>query len=75
MEINIPAIVVEVTNAFMAYERALSVNDVDTLDAYFWNSPITLRYGPDGTCRGMKRFHRSAAVGTSKASTASFEIP
>jgi hypothetical protein len=65
MEINIPAIVVEVTNAFMAYERALSVNDVDTLDAYFWNSPITLRYGPDGTLQGheaISSFRRSRNI-------------
>jgi hypothetical protein len=46
---NIPAIVAEVTDAFMAYERALSTNDLDTIDALFWNSPLTLRYGPDGT--------------------------
>lgn len=52
MEINIPAVVAEVTEAFTAYEKALSTNDLDALDAYFWNSPLTLRYGPDGTLQG-----------------------
>lgn len=44
-EINIPEVVAEVTAAFMAYERALVANDVAVLDAMFWKSPKTLRYG------------------------------
>lgn len=44
-EINIPEVVAEVTQAFERYERALVANDVATLDALFWNSPRTLRYG------------------------------
>ncbi len=45
LEINIPEIVEEVTASFMRYERALIANDVAELDALFWNSPHTLRYG------------------------------
>jgi hypothetical protein len=45
LEINIPEIVAEVTAAFMRYERALIANDVAGLDALFWNSPHTLRFG------------------------------
>ena len=45
LEINIPEIVAEVTEAFMQYERALVTNDVAALDAMFWNSPKTLRFG------------------------------
>jgi ketosteroid isomerase-like protein len=45
IEINIPEIVAEVTEAFMRYERALVANDVAALDAMFWNSPNTLRFG------------------------------
>ena len=45
IEINTPEIVTEVTEAFMRYERALVSNDVAVLDATFWNSPHTLRYG------------------------------
>ena len=52
MEINIPEIVAEVTEAFMRYETALGSNDVDTLDTLFRESPLTLRYGPNGTLLG-----------------------
>jgi hypothetical protein len=44
-EINIPEVVAEVTEAFARYERALVANDVAQLDALFWNSPRTLRFG------------------------------
>ncbi len=46
MEINIPEIQEEVTEAFWAYERALLGNDVEGLKEIFWNSPHTLRYAP-----------------------------
>jgi len=45
LEINNPDIVDEVTRAFADYESALVNNDVATLDALFWQSPYTLRYG------------------------------
>ena len=44
-EINIPEVHAEVTAAFQRYEAALNSNDVATLDALFWQSPHTLRYG------------------------------
>ena len=44
-EINNPEVVAEVMQAFERYERALVANDVATLDALFWNSAHTLRYG------------------------------
>ena len=52
MEINIPEVVREVTNSFERYEQALSNNDLDTIDSLFRDSPLTLRYGPDGTLLG-----------------------
>jgi hypothetical protein len=52
MLINIPEIVAEVTKVFMEYERALSINDLDTIDTLFWKSNLTLRYGPNGTLVG-----------------------
>ncbi len=52
MDINIPEIVAEVTEAFRRYEAALGGNDIDTIDSLFWNSPLTLRYGPNGTLLG-----------------------
>ena len=45
IEINIPEVVAEVTEAFERYERALVANDVAALDAMFWNNPNTLRFG------------------------------
>ena len=45
MDINIPEVVAEVEQAFARYERALVTNDIAELDALFWKSPHTLRYG------------------------------
>jgi hypothetical protein len=45
MEINRPDTVAEVEAAFARYEAALVGNDVETLDALFWASPHTIRYG------------------------------
>lgn len=52
MEINIPEVVAEVTEAFMRYEVALCANDLPTIDQLFRESPLTLRYGPNGTLLG-----------------------
>jgi len=51
-DINIPEVVAEVTEVNDRYERALTTNDLDTLDSLFWNSGLTLRYGPNGTLLG-----------------------
>ena len=45
MIVNDPSVLAEVTQAFELYEAALLSNDVDALDAFFWQSPLTLRYG------------------------------
>jgi len=45
MEINQPAVLAEVTEAFRRYEHALLANDVDALEAFFWASRHTVRYG------------------------------
>lgn len=45
MELNLPHVVAEMTEAFSRYEAALTSNDVAVLDELFWNSPLTLRYG------------------------------
>ena len=52
MIINKPDVVAEVTEAFLQYEKALTTNDVPMIDQLFWNSPQTLRYGPNGTLLG-----------------------
>lgn len=45
MRLNDPAVLAEVTAAFQAYEKALNNNDVATLTALFWTSPLTVRFG------------------------------
>lgn len=45
MKINDPTILAEVEAAFAEYEKALTTNDVETLDRLFRNAPETLRYG------------------------------
>jgi hypothetical protein len=44
-EIDLPDVVAEVTEAFAAYEKALTSNDVAALDALFRRDSRTLRYG------------------------------
>jgi len=65
MKVDNPEIVAEVTKAFNEYEQALSMNDLDTLDRLFWNNPLTLRYGPNGTLIGheaISRFRRERNI-------------
>ena len=45
MSVNIPEILAELKSAFGKYEKALNDNDVGVLNALFWNSPHTVRYG------------------------------
>lgn len=45
MKMNDPAVLAEVEAAFAVYEKALTSNDVATLDALFKDTPLTLRYG------------------------------
>ncbi len=65
IEINIPEVVAEVEKAFARYERALVANDIAELDALFWKSPHTLRYGATENLYGYDeiaafRAHRPA---------------
>ena len=48
MQIDLPEVVAEVKAAFDRYEKALTSNDVATLDAIFRDGPQTIR-----TCRAM----------------------
>ena len=65
MEVNIPEIVAEVTEAFMKYEKAIRANDVETINELFWEDEKTLRYGPNGTLVGhvaLSAFRRSQDI-------------
>lgn len=45
LALNLPGPLGELTAACDQYETALMENDLDRLDALFWDSPLTLRYG------------------------------
>jgi ketosteroid isomerase-like protein len=45
MDINLPTVVNEVSAAFVEYERALVANDIEAMNALFWEAPETVRYG------------------------------
>ena len=45
MDINLPEVKAEVEAAFARYEQALMANDAEALQALFWNSDLTIRYG------------------------------
>jgi hypothetical protein len=53
-EINLPDVLAEVTAVFAEYEDALVNNKVEVLDALFWNSPHTLRYGAGENLYGFE---------------------
>lgn len=53
MEINNPAVVAEVEAAFARYEAALVSNDLATLDASFWESGHTIRFGVGENLHGI----------------------
>src|SRR5262249_46412970 len=59
MEIDLPEVVAEVRAAFDRYEKALNANDVDVLDASFWNDPRTIRYSLTDNGYGFTAIHAS----------------
>jgi hypothetical protein len=62
MVIDDPEVVAEVRAAFGRYETALMANDTAALDALFWDSPHTVRYGNNENLYGIEeiRAFRSA---------------
>lgn len=55
MEIDLPDVIAEVTEAFAKYEAALVGNDVAMLDDLFHVDARTLRYGIGRTSMVMRR--------------------
>lgn len=43
--LNAPAIIAEISQLHDAYEQALHANDSAALTRFFWDSPLTIRYG------------------------------
>ncbi|MDB5451704.1 MAG: hypothetical protein JWO33_282 [Caulobacteraceae bacterium] len=67
MLIDDPEVLAEVAAAFAAYETALGDNDVAALDAMFWNTPRTVRYGVGENLYGYEaiaRFRRERPGGS-----------
>lgn len=54
MDLNDPDVVRTLEQLHDAYERALGVNDVDALDAFFWNAPGVVRYGVSEQLYGIE---------------------
>jgi hypothetical protein len=54
MEINLPDVVAEVKAAFARYETALISNDTAALQALFWQSRLTIRYGINENLHGWE---------------------
>lgn len=54
MRINDPEVLAEVEAAFARYEAALVGNDLDALDALFWDSPLVVRYGVGEVLYGIE---------------------
>lgn len=51
--INDPALVAELTQLYLTYEKALCENDLATLDALFWESPEVVRFGATENLYGI----------------------
>jgi hypothetical protein len=67
-EINRPDIVAEVQAAFARYETALMANDTAALDALFWDSPETIRYG------GGENLYGIAAIRNFRAARSTYDL-
>jgi len=62
MDINLPEVHAEVSALFALYEDALVNNKVDVLDALFWDSPHTLRYGAAENLYGIEQIRAFRAA-------------
>jgi hypothetical protein len=61
MDIDLPDVRAEVGEVFARYEAALVSNDVVALDAFFWESPSTVRYGAGENLVGIDAIRRFRA--------------
>jgi hypothetical protein len=54
VDIDLPEVVAEVKAAFDRYEKALTGNDIATLNSIFHDAPQTIRYGIGENLHGHK---------------------
>jgi hypothetical protein len=71
IEINAPEVVAELRAIYPLYEAALVTNDVDTLVAFFWDSPLATRFGVMENLHGFAEIasFRKGRSGTNLART------
>ena len=71
LRVNLPDVVAEISAVFARYEDALVNNRVEVLDALFWDSPHTVRYGAGENLRGIEaiRAFRNARAAAGLART------
>ncbi|OSM95475.1 DUF4440 domain-containing protein [Lonsdalea britannica] len=61
-DINLPDVLEEVAAAFARYEKALTGNDVEALDALFWHDARTVRYGASENLYGIEQIRAFRAA-------------
>ena len=77
MQINDPATLAELRELYPRYEAALVENDVATLTAMFWASPLAIRLGAGENLYGVdeiEAFRRSRPAGNLARRTLRLEI-
>lgn len=52
--INDSALVAELTDLYLQYEKALCENDLETMDDLFWDSPDVIRFGATENLYGIE---------------------
>ncbi len=62
MDIDLPDVLAEIRAVFDRYEAALVANDIAALDAFFWDSPSTVRYGAGENLVGIDAIRRFRAA-------------
>lgn len=62
MDINIPFVLAEVEAVFAAYEQALTTNDLEALDRFFFAHPATVRYGGGENLYGIEEIRAFRAA-------------
>jgi hypothetical protein len=62
VDIDLPDVLAEVGAVFAGYEQALLDNDVERLDALFWPSELTVRYGAGENLVGIEAIRRFRAA-------------
>ncbi len=76
LEVDLPDVLEEMRAVFARYEDALVTNKIDVLDALFWSSPSTVRYGVAENLVGIEaiRAFRAARPSVGLARTLSSTV-